>query len=112
MEKLYTWLYIALAVAIALTANAISTVWAKGDDKFTLWLLALIVISPLVFITFGLVTARTGLVVSSGTIDSLLTISTILLALFVFQEWSAVSPYQYVGIACTVTGIFLMHIDR
>jgi hypothetical protein len=111
MEKLYTWLYIALAVAVALTANTVSTIWARDDEKLTLWLLAIIVISPLVFITFGLVTARTGLVVSSGTIDSLLTISTIVLALFVFQEWSSVSSYQYVGIGFTITGIVLMHIE-
>ena len=111
MEKIYTWLYIGMALAVAVGANTISTVWARSDDKFSLWLLALILISPIVFITFGLVTARTGLVVSAGTIDSLLTISTILVALFVFQEWSTVSSYQWMGIACTVTGIVLLHAD-
>ena len=110
MEKIYTWGYIAFAVAIALTANAIATVWAEGESKFSIWLLAIIVISPIVFIAFGLVTARVGLVVSSGTIDSLLTISTITFALFVFKEWSSVSIAQYVGIAFTINGIIFMHL--
>jgi hypothetical protein len=111
MDKLYTWLLIVLAVAIALGANAISTVWAKADDRFSIWLLALIVVSPIVFITFGLVTARTGLVVSAGTIDSLLTITTIALALFVFHEWQTVTSYQLMGVVCTIAGIFLLHFD-
>lgn len=111
LEKVYTWLYIGLALAVAVGANTISTFWARSDDKFSIWLLALIIISPLVFITFGLVTARTGLVVSAGTIDSLLTISTILVALIVFQEWNTVTTYQWIGIGCTVTGIVLLHVE-
>ena len=111
MEKIYTWLYIAVAVAVALTANTISTIWAKGEERFSIWLLVLIVISPLVFITFGLVTARTGLLVSAGTIDSLLTVTTILVALIVFREWNTVTSNQLMGIAFTVTGLVLLHVD-
>ena len=111
MEKFMTWVYIAVAVAIALGANTISTIWAKGDTTFSIWLLALVIISPVVFITFGLVTARTGLVVSSGTIDSLLTITTMTLALVAFREWSMLSPCKIAGIVCTVSGIVLLHVE-
>lgn len=111
LEKLHTWFYISIAVAVALAANTISTIWAKSDDRFSLWLLALVLISPIVFITFGLVTARTGLVVSAGTIDSLLTITTILVALFAFHEWSTVTSYQLIGIGFTVTGLVMLHLD-
>ena len=58
-----------------------------------------------------LVTARTGLVVSSGTIDSLLTITTMALALVAFREWSMLSPYKIAGIVCTVSGIVLLHVE-
>lgn len=109
MEKVYTWLYIFGAVAIALLANTIATIWSEGENKFSLWLLLLILLSPFVFITFGIVTSKVGLVVSSGTIDSLLTISTVLLALFVFGQWQTTSSMQYVGIAFTITGIICMH---
>lgn len=112
MSKLHIWIYIIIAVLIALAANSIATVWAGKDSKFTIWLLALVLISPLVFITFGLVTSKVGLVVSSGTIDSLLTVSTILVGLFIFREWSSISMYQLTGIGFTIVGIILMHIHK
>ncbi len=109
MEKLVTWGYIAVALAIAVGANAISTIWAQSSEKYSLWLVALVLISPLVFISFGLVTARTGLLVSAGTIDSLLTLSTIIVALVAFQEWQSLTLIKSVGIGCTVLGILLLH---
>ncbi len=108
MKNLPVWLLIMVAVSVALLANFISTNWAKGDDKFTLWLVALLLISPIVFITFGLVTARLGLTVTSGTIDSLLTVSSILLGLIVFQEWQKVSALQCVGLGMALVGVYLM----
>jgi len=112
MNKFQIWLYIISAVVIALTANSISAVWAAKESKFTIWLLLLIIISPFVFITFGLVTTKLGLAVSSGTIDSLLTISTILVGLFLFKELGNISFYQYFGIAFSVTGIILMQFHK
>ena len=80
-----TWSYIIGAVLVALLANSISAVWAGKSDKFsTIWFLALLVISPLVFITFGLVTSKLGLSMTSAIVDSLLTIGTILIGLFFF----------------------------
>ena len=112
MSKLQTWLYVGVAVLIALLANSISAIWASKENKFSLWLLLLILISPLVFITFGLVTSKLGVVVSSGTIDSLLTIGTILIGLFLFNEWSSISMYQYAGIVFALIGIVLMQFPK
>ncbi|MDO8471390.1 MAG: hypothetical protein Q7S49_02170 [bacterium] len=113
MNKLRIWLYIISAVAVAVTANSISTVWASKENKFTsIWFLLLIIISPLVFITFGLVTSKLGLSISSATIDSLLTVATILVGLFVFHEWNNISLYQYIGIFLTISGIVLMQFHK
>lgn len=111
-SKLGTWASIVLAVAVALTANYISTVWAGKESKFTVWLLALIIISPLVFITFGLVTSKLGLAATSATIDSLLTVSTILVGLFLLNEWSSMSVYQYLGIVLAIGGIILINFGK
>ena len=97
---------------MSVAANTISTVWAKGDDRFSIWLIALFLISPVVFITFGLVTARVGLVVSAGTIDALLTVSTIIIGLFFFKEWSTVTTTQLVGVGFTLTGLVLLHLNK
>ncbi|MEK7642545.1 MAG: hypothetical protein AAB392_01990 [Patescibacteria group bacterium] len=113
MNKFQIWFYIIIAVLIALSANSLSAVWASKEDKFTSpWFLALILISPLVFITFGLVTTKLGLALTSGTIDSLLTVSTIIVGLFVFKEWGSVSLYQYIGMAFAVFGIILMQFSK
>jgi len=111
-SKIGVWLSIILAVAVALAANYISTIWAGKDSRFTIWLLALIVISPLVFITFGLVTSKLGLAMTSGVVDSLLTLSTILVGLFVLREWNTISLYQYIGMACAFLGIILMQFGK
>ena len=113
MSKLQTWLYIIGAVVVAVVANSISAIWASKENKFeTIWFLLMIVISPLVFITFGLVTSKLGLTMASATIDSLLTISTILVGLFLFQELNNISWYQYIGIFLAILGIVLMHLHK
>ena len=101
-------LYIVVAVGVALLANSIATIWAKQDSKFTLWLLAVILISPLVFITYGLITSKVGMSIASGVVDSLLTISSIAVGLFIFKEWDSLISWQYVGIVLAIAGIFLM----
>lgn len=112
MEKLQTWSYIGVAVILALVANSLSAVWAGKQDKMNLWLLAVVLISPFVFITFGLVTAKIGLTISSGTIDSLLTLSTIIVGLFLFNEWDNISVQQYIGMGFALTGIVLMQFSK
>jgi len=98
---------------VALSANSISAVWASKEEKFsTIWFLALLIVSPLVFITFGLVTSKLGLSMTSAIVDSLLTISTILVGLFIFGEWSNVSMYQLVGILLSISGIVLMQLHN
>lgn len=108
MTKIEIWTYIIIAVLVALGANSISAIWASKASKFNVWLIALLIISPLVFITFGLVTKKLGLALTSGTIDSLLTVSTILVGLIFFKEWKTLSFYQYFGTFFAVLGIILI----
>ncbi|MEK7668997.1 MAG: hypothetical protein AAB350_00180 [Patescibacteria group bacterium] len=112
MGKFQIWFYVISAVLIALAANSISAIWASKENKLTIWLLLVVIISPFVFITFGLATTKLGLAVSSATVDSLLTISTILVGLFLFHEWSNVSLYQYFGMTLALLGIVLMQFHK
>lgn len=108
MKSVPIWILVLIAVMIALLANSVSAVWAKSDERFSWWLIALVMISPLVFVSFGLTSSRLGVAVSSGVIDSLLTISTIAVGLILFQEWNRLSSFQYVGLLFALTGVFLM----
>jgi drug/metabolite transporter (DMT)-like permease len=112
MNRVYVWLYIAVAVLVALSANYISAIWAGKESKFSSpWLLAIIV-APFVFITFGLVVSKLGVAIGSGTTDSLLTISAITMGLFLFHERNTISIYQYFGIALAVGGIVLIKMPK
>jgi multidrug transporter EmrE-like cation transporter len=102
------WLQVFMAVGIASAGNSISAIWASGEKSFSVWLLLLVLVAPLVFVTFGLVAARTGLAVAAGVIDALLTVTTMIIGLTFFREWEKVSFLQYTGMAFTLAGICLL----
>jgi len=102
---------VVITVGIALLANYLAALWAGRDNKWSLLLIAVILISPFVFITFGLVTARIGVALGSGTIDSLLTVSSVLLGLVFFGEWSKLSLYQYLGLLLVLGGLVVIHMS-
>lgn len=107
-QELQSWAFIITAVAIALAANTVSTKWAQTPHLINQWLVPMLVISPFVFITFGLTAARIGLAEGSAIIDSLLTVSTIMVGLIFFREWSTMSVPNYAGILLVIIGIVLM----
>ena len=102
------WYLLVAAVAVAAMGNAASAHWANQPHKLSIWLLAIVLLAPLVFITFGLVAARTGLAVAAGTVDLSLTLVTFVIGLVAFGEWNRVSTAQYVGMALAVAGIGLL----
>lgn len=108
--KIYIWALIIVAVAVAVLGNSVSSVWASQENRINIWLIPLLVVSPLVFLTFGMVTAKLGgLAVTSATIDILLTVCTVAVGLIVFNEWSSVSTQQYIGIFFALLGVILIH---
>ncbi len=113
MEKIYIWGLIIFAVGVAVAANTVSAIWAEQPNKiYTWWLPLIFVLSPVVFITFGLVVEKVGVSVGAATLDSALTLCTIFVGLVFFGEWASTSMYKYIGIATTIIGIALMHIDK
>lgn len=108
MKNLWWIAAIVSSVSIAALTDSISVLWAKGEDKISIYLLFIFLLSPVVFISFGLVTTRSGLAIASGVVNSLLVISSISIGLFVFGEWSRLSVFQYIGMGLALVGIILM----
>ena len=102
------WLAILGAVALAALADSVSTLWARGDNKLSIYLLLICLLGPMVFLSFGLVTTRVGIAITSGVVNSLLVVTSILIGLVIFGEWNRVSLPQYVGMGLAVAGIVLM----
>ena len=110
MQSINIWINIAGAVIVALSANAVATIWAQQPNRLaTWWLLAVLLISPLVFITFGLVAERAGMAVAASTIDALLTVSTICVGLLLFGEWHTATSEKLLGLTAIIIGIALIH---
>lgn len=108
MEKLRTTIYILVTVAIAVTGNAIAAHWGQQENLLSPWLIAVLLISPIVFITFGIISSKVGLAVASGVSVSLTTMTTMLIGLVFFNEWSRLSSMQYLGMVLVLAGISLM----
>lgn len=107
MNNLLWWLCVIAAVFIAVLADYVSTIWAS-DVRNIKPLLIIIILGPLVFISFGLVTTKSGLAIASGIVNSLLVVSSISVGLFFLNEWTKLSLMQYVGLLFSVVGIILM----
>lgn len=107
-----SWIYVLIAVGVALTANAISAKWAGQSNWVNPWLWPMLMISPIVFVTFGITAARIGLTLGSANIDSLLTIATIMFGLIAFREWKMLSAHQYAGVVFIIVGIVLTQFAR
>lgn len=105
-QILLNWGAIILAVGIAATANSVAALWAQ--NMTSIYLPILLFLSPLVFITFGIVTINKGLSITSGVIDSLLVLTTMLIGLIAFGEWKKISLLQVIGMCLAFAGIFLM----
>jgi maltodextrin utilization protein YvdJ len=108
LASVRTWAFIVGAVIVAALGNAVSTIWANQENKVSVWLFAMLIISPAVFISFGLTASRTGLAVAAGAVDLSLTLVTIVIGLIGFNEWSKISPVQYLGIGLATAGIALL----
>lgn len=100
------------AVFLAVLSDTVATMWAKGDNKFSFYLPILFALGPLVFISFGLVTTKSGLAIASATVNSLLAISSILVGLIYFGEWEKISYLQLFGITLALLGIIFMIIPQ
>ncbi|HZH98434.1 MAG TPA: hypothetical protein VEX38_05640 [Fimbriimonadaceae bacterium] len=98
---------VAVAVGLALLANLTSMLWAIAPAKWG-WLAVTLLLSPLVFLSFGFVASRLGLAVAAATVDALLVVATVVLGLLYFREWERVSAPQGLGVALALCGVALM----
>ncbi len=102
------FLYIIVAVVVAVLANSVSAIWARQDSRFSIWFLLVILISPIVFITYGLATSRVGMAIASSLVDSLLIVGSVAVGLFFFKESDKILVPQYIGMILTFFGVLLV----
>ena len=107
-----TLLVLVANLALAIGANALGTTWAQGGMKPNLAFFALMLVSPLVFLSFGFVASRMGLASASAIIDTLLTVGTVAAGLIWFGEWQDMSLRSGIGLAFALAGIVVLNLPE
>jgi drug/metabolite transporter (DMT)-like permease len=98
--------YVLVAAGIAIATNYISSRWFSGELRLNSTFFLLMILSPLVFLTYGFVTTRFGLAVTAGIIDSLMVIGTVAIGVVFLRE--SLSIAQYIGVGFSILGVVLM----
>ncbi len=111
---LVSWISTLAAVAFAIFGNLIGQRWASNVNEhgwYNAWLFALLVVSPLVFITFGVVTQQGGgLSTASGKIDGMLIIGTVLVGIIFQRDYQNMSGTQLIGLCMGIASVVMLHI--
>lgn len=108
ISKYIVWILVIGNVALAVTADTVSTLWAKGEKVNTLWFWLILLLGPAVFLSFGQIAHRTGLAVASSVANTLLVLTSMSVGLIFFNEWRNITTIQYVGMGLAIAGIILM----
>lgn len=98
---------ILISIAVALLfvlANSLAMKSLESGREWVVWVSGSV--GFVAFIGFRYVCKQYGLAIASGIVDSSLTIITILVGIFFFQE--TLSVRQYLGLAMIVGGILLI----
>jgi hypothetical protein len=104
------WVAVFLCVALSTASDTISTTY--WEQPHVLWLVLVLLLSPLCFLAFGYVGAKFGLSIASSITNSLIALGPILYGLVIRAEWRRVTTPQYLGMLCIVGGIALVTIFK
>ena len=108
MKKLLLspWSAVLACAALSTVADTLGTVW--WEQKKTWVLLAILGISPLVFLAFGYVGSHFGLAKASSLTNTLVVIGPILVGILFRGELRQLSSVELVGMGLAVAGIALL----
>jgi multidrug transporter EmrE-like cation transporter len=99
-----SFLLSASVAAMFVMANVLTKKSLEEGWHWLTWVVSLLAV--IAFLSFRFLCQRFGLAVASGVVDSILTIASILIAMFFFKE--QLSYRQIAGLTFIVVGIFLV----
>ena len=100
------WSAVLICAALSTLADTLGTVW--WEQKKIWILLAILGISPLVFLAFGYVGSHFGLAKASSLTNTLVVLGPILVGIFYRGELRQLSFVELVGMTLAVGGIVLL----
>ena len=100
------WAAVIFCALLSTLPDTMGTLWWEKKD--TSILLGTIVLSPLVFLSFGYVGRHFGLAVASSLTNTLIVAGPILVGLILRQEIRRLSLFQMIGMTLLIAGITLL----
>jgi|SRR3989344_8201212 len=104
MNTLYQFLFVFITAGFFIASNVITTYWAKTNNHL-LWI-PIFISASIGYILFGLLIKQTNLSISTGLIDSLLLIISILIGIFILKD--VINIQQTVGLILACLAVILL----
>ena len=100
------WSAVLACAALSTVTDTLGTTW--WEQKKLWMLLAILGLSPLVFLAFGYVGSQFGLAKASSLTNTLVVIGPIVVGIFLRGELRQLSAVEVAGMALAVAGIILL----
>ena len=100
------WAAVLLCALLSTLTDTLGTLWWEKKDLSIL--LGTVLLSPLVFLSFGYVGRHFGLAMASSLTNTLIVVGPILVGLILRQEIRRLTMPQMIGMALLVAGITLL----
>jgi drug/metabolite transporter (DMT)-like permease len=107
MTILILWILTICSVGFFILCDSLITNWAKNSS--TASLVAVIVLSPVAYIFFGMVSGRANLAVGGAMVNLILVLAAVLVGFFYFKE--RLSALQWTGIGFGLIGILILSVS-
>lgn len=109
-DEKWIWVIIVINVVLSTTADTVSTImWERRSWQH---LVIMVLISPLVFGTFGYVASCFGLSIAASIINSLVVVGPVTVGLVFRSEWKGMHCQVYLGMVCVIIGITLIVLHK
>lgn len=99
------WIYTLGAAALFILCDSLAAHWGKTQSWVSLAIV--LVLGPFAYILFGLLNESKSLAVSSGMVNIMLIIGTVLVSVFVFKE--SLTLREWIGLGFGVIALVLMN---
>jgi len=100
------WSAVVLCAALSTIADTLGTVWWEKKENWQL--AAILLLAPVVFLSFGYVGSHFGLAKASSLTNTLIVIGPILVGILFRGELRQLSGIEIFGMALAVLGIVLL----
>lgn len=101
----YKWMLIIICAAAFILCDTLSAHWGRTNNQASL--VTMSILAPIGYIVFGQTNRNSNLAVSSGMVNMMLIIGTIMISIFYFKDVLTIRQTFGLGFAITAVGLMI-----